>query len=189
MAIRIFNVSGVKQMTDTKDDPNVKLLAGKTIDLDGYHKIGNKMRKQIDAKIFKVRPTKQTISVPAPAAKKKAKAASAKPAARKGVVQAIKDVAKTDVVQAIKGAVTSKKSIVPPVDLKSLAVSNVSGDNFIKAVMCHMIGTKDNLGMDGKPNQPVLESIVKELRPSIKNVKADRRDRLYVAIKKEADSE
>lgn len=177
MAIRVFNVSGSKQMTDTKDDPNVKLLAGGTIDLEGYHKIGNKMKTQIDAKLFKLREIKPGIPAPESTPDKK-KAAPAK-SKGKGIVQKAKDAL----------GVGKTKPVIPPVDLKSLAASTVSNDNFIKAVMCHMIGMRDNLGRDGKPNQPVLEAIVKELRPSIKQVKADRRDRLYTEIKKEDASE
>ena len=60
--------------------------------------------------------------------------------------------------------------------------AGLKGDALVKAVMVEMIEENDNLGVDGKPNQPVLEKRVQEINERM-TVTAERRDRLFETIK------
>ena len=205
MAIRVINVSGGVQKTDTKQESNVKVLPGKHIDLDSHLDIGITMREQIKGGLFKVRDVPVESVAPKsvdPDDKKKAVkntmtgAAVSEPKVKEVVEDDDKkpeqEKPKKGLIDKVKDKLTGngkkEEVVVPPVDLKALADSDVSNDDFIKAVMRKMIADDDNLGRDGKPNQPPLEAKVMELRTGIHHVKASRRDRLFEEIEKEDNS-
>jgi len=211
--LRVFNVSGQVLLTDTKNQSNLKLRPGGTIDLNDYSEIGNMMSGQIAAKQLKVKKVRKGVPAPTshPEPKEQdSKAAQAEfrrshsmtggqaagPAAEKSTPPADDETPtpKKGIVAKAKTALGLGKKDDPKVtvsvtSLENLAATDISNDDFIKAVMLKMIADDNNLGRDGKPNQPVLEATVTELRPKIPHVRASRRDRLFEEIKKkEADS-
>jgi len=180
MSIRVINVSGRLQKTDTKQDSCIKILPAKHVDLDSHMDIGVTMMNQIKQGLLKIRPVPVEPDYP------KSHPAGGYQNLMSGPVPVEVEDAKPEKVEDVKA---EKTVVIPPADLKVLAESDVSNDDFIKAVIRKMIADGNNLGLDGKPNQPVLETRVKELRPNIQHVKASRRDRLLEDVVKEDNSD
>ena len=181
MAIQIFNVCGRPLDSDTKQG-TVKIFPGKPLTLESPMNIGKKMKVQIDSKLLKVgkvdpapRPIPTSIDKDAMAedaekkAKLRARSTKAKARAKKGV-------------EKIEPAIPTPPAD-DPLPPKADPYKGLKGDTLITAVMVDMIKNDDNLGSDGKPNQPVLEAKVQAINPKTK-VSARKRNKLYKKLTK-----
>jgi hypothetical protein len=181
--VKIFNVCGRPLDSETKDGP-VRIMPGDPITLDSPMKIGQKMKEQIDSKLLKQQTvvenkTPYPTSIDQEAMEKEAK--------KKAKLREKSNKAKA---KAKKATAKEKPIPAPPADddkpdppAKKNPYEGLKGDKLITAVMKDMIDKKDNLGSDGKPNQPVLEQRVKEISPKAK-VSARKRDKLYKKLMK-----
>jgi len=184
MAIRIVNVCGRVLDSETRSG-TVKIFPGKPLELEGYMDIGPLMKQQIDLKLVKVA---KVDPVPIPGPKSIDPEAMKKEAAKKAKLRAKAAKAEGEDAEEKKPAPPKKEAPKPkpvkkPVK-KADPYAGLKGDKLISAVMQDMIDNKDNLGSDGKPNQPVLEAKVQEVNPRAK-VTARKRDKIFKKLAKE----
>jgi len=185
MAIKIFNVCGRPLDSDTKEG-KVKIFPGKPLKLESYMDIGQLMKTQIDSKLLKVHKVDPS-PIPGPKSidpEEIKKEAGKKEKLREKSAREKSKVAVTEdhPPLADQPETAQREDVASEPDDENNPYDGLKGDALVIKIMEEMIEGGDNLGRDGKPNQPVLEALVQEINPRM-SVSAERRDKLFQRIK------